>query len=627
MPEPFLPFDAPDVFKPRPAIAPIPTRPPGVIDAQIVPISNNSGIETIKIPPSTPTPTPPATPNSPRFPNSPTPAPRVTPPSPPASSYRSSGRIAGGFFPKVKPPGVGGLILRRALPGVGWALLAYDLYQLGCQTGILGETICPNPRNPLPGSTSADFQGGQCIDVVYRVFIQYRNSAAASSPVFEALNFFGPIGGVSFSGRDIFLSAKGNVSATRYPEVSPGVFRVFTASSGEITFAKITGILRSDGLVDNCGDPPSKPAARSASPDIVNIANITNNNIRIIAPPIIINPKPFPKLPPIIISPPSPLPILYENPNPSPQPQPQPQPQPEPTAQPQPNSPQPTPEPPIIIVPIPTPTSQPNPVPPPRPRDFDFSNCDPCSLYTMRGVYEILDKLYKVNGEILQIQETQAYHSKILENLQKLIDIELEGAHILKSCNEIDIVYSYKGKSFIGLNKHIEQLEKANNQILADICGIEANTQVAPPDWWQVRLGSNVPQICVAFRRVGYRDYYSLSIPHPKNTTKPSTSPLPAYKKGPWQGMIICTDNSKFIVNAETLEEANRICSIATTLIDPNFLESPPRIHISERKGPAVAVDQMVPRAVFYYSTGQQSMIPDWRFALHANDPLEQTGP
>ena len=624
MPTPFLPFESPDIFKPRPAITPIPPRPPGIIDAQIVPISNNPGIEVVKIPPPTPTPTPPITPR-------PTiPTPRVTSPTPPASSYRTGGRIAGGFFPKFVPPGVGGFLFRRAIPGVSWLLLAYDLYQLGCQTGVLGETICPSSRNPLPG-LSSPFKGGQCRAVRYFVRWNYNFISPPSAPTYHEFPVWGPIYEISGPYDPSYSNSNGYRvlchGAAEYQTFrnSPDWVDILftTNSTNNINYTGVT-LVRTDGLADNCGDPPGTPIARTAPVDVVNITNLTNNNINIINPPRILPPRPAPKLPPIIITPPSPLPVPYDNPDPQPQPQPRPQPQPEPTAQPQPNLPQPTPEPPIIVIPIPTPIPQPNPIPPPRPRDFDFSNCDPCSLYTMRGVYEILDKLYRVNTEILQIQETQAYHSKVLENLQKLVDVELEGAHILKRCDDIETVFSYKGKALTGLNKHVEQLEKMNDIIVREICSIEAETQIAAPDWWQVRLGSNIPQIAVVFRRRGHSNYYSLVVPHPKNTTMPTTSPLPAYTKGNFQGMVICIDNSKFICNCASAVEADRMCSLAIQLIDENYLENPPRIHISERKGQAVSVDSMLPRACMYYPTGQRNFVPEWRVAFNRNDPIEQ---
>lgn len=610
-------------FDPLPFQTPTPNPPNPFLNIPPAPLPSPTAGPIVPAPTPAPLPPPAAAP----IPSAPTP---TIPSGPGAVARRSGGRIAGGFFPRVAPPGIGGFIFRRAIPGVSWLLLAYDLYQLGCQLGLLGDVICPNPRSPLPGSNTP-FQGGQCRAVRY--FVQWKYSVI-SPPFPETYHQFpvwGPVYEVSgpydfsYSNSNGYrIYCHGPAEGQSFQATPRWVDVLFTTNS--ISNLNHTGvnIIRADGLADECGDPPPTPTTRSTPPNVINITNNTNNNITIITPPKLLPPAPIPKLPPIIIRPPSPLPIPYDAPDPQPTPQPQPQPNSQPTPQPQPNFPQPTGQPSPTPLPVPTPTPQPTPVPPPRPQQFDFDKCDPCSLYAMRGIYEILDKLYKINEEILEIQQTQKQHTKILENIQKLVDVEFEGVHTLKSCDDIDIVYSYKGKSLTGLNKHVEQLEKMNSQLLRDICEIDTDLQIAAPDWWQVRLGGNVPQIAIVYRRVGHSNYYSLTVPHPKNTTMPSTSPLPAYTKGNFQGMIICIDNSKFICNCVSPVEADRMCNLALQLINPNYLESPPRIHISERKGQAVSVDSMLPRACMYYPTGQQNFIPEWRVAFNINDPIEQ---
>ena len=104
-----------------------------------------------------------------------------------------------------------------------------------------------------------------------------------------------------------------------------------------------------------------------------------------------------------------------------------------------------------------------------------------------------------------------------------------------------------------------------------------------------------------------------LSIPHPVNTDEPTEALLPSYTKGNWQGMVICRDNSKFIVNAVNSGEAAAMCDAAISLIDPDWLEQPPRAYIGERKGQAVGVDDMYPATIQYFESGQQNMIPNWR--------------
>lgn len=156
-----------------------------------------------------------------------------------------------------------------------------------------------------------------------------------------------------------------------------------------------------------------------------------------------------------------------------------------------------------------------------------------------------------------------------------------------------------------------------NSTVFTEIC--EKNTTLAAPDWWQVRLGGSVPQIVCTFRRGATRTYHSLSIPHPINTTKPEEALIPEYEKGNWQGMIVLTDNSKFIVNCNSSSEAERVCNIARGLINPNFLPNPFKIWLTERKGEPVANDTMRPTSILYYSTGQRNLNPDWYMAIPKN--------
>jgi hypothetical protein len=176
---------------------------------------------------------------------------------------------------------------------------------------------------------------------------------------------------------------------------------------------------------------------------------------------------------------------------------------------------------------------------------------------------------------------------------------------------------AYSGKSFTGLHNLLKTVNDNLLTVFTEIC--EKNPTLAAPDWWQVRLGGSVPQIVCTFRRGATRTYHSLSIPHPINTTKPEEALIPEYEKGNWQGMIVLTDNSKFIVNCNSSSEAERVCNIARGLINPNFLPNPFKIWLTERKGEPVANDTMRPTSILYYSTGQRNLNPDWYMAIPRN--------
>jgi hypothetical protein len=154
----------------------------------------------------------------------------------------------------------------------------------------------------------------------------------------------------------------------------------------------------------------------------------------------------------------------------------------------------------------------------------------------------------------------------------------------------------------------------ARAKLLKAQCELEP--VAATPDWWQVRLGSDRPQIVCVFRKGATRTYHSLSIPHPKSVELPTEAILPAYQKGNWQGMIVLRDNSKFIVNCISAGEAERICAIAASKIIGSYLPNPYKVWITERKGEPVGESQMKPSSILYFSQGQKNLKPDWRFAI-----------
>lgn len=186
-----------------------------------------------------------------------------------------------------------------------------------------------------------------------------------------------------------------------------------------------------------------------------------------------------------------------------------------------------------------------------------------------------------------------------------------EGAEEGDTPTEIGIKKEYQAQGLSGLWELMKILN--DNQVSIFETSCEQGGVLAAPDWWQVRLGANVPQVVCTFRKGATSTYHSLAIPHPATTDKPTGALLPAYTKGNWQGMITCKDNSKFIINCESKREAERMCSIAAQLIDSNYLELPPRIYVGQRKGQGVSVDPMNPATILYYETGQQNYVPNWR--------------
>lgn len=144
---------------------------------------------------------------------------------------------------------------------------------------------------------------------------------------------------------------------------------------------------------------------------------------------------------------------------------------------------------------------------------------------------------------------------------------------------------------------------------------MEAECVAAVPEWWQVRLGADRPQLVVLFAeempdgKLG-RSRFAVSIPH-YNKPAGFIPPIPRYKKGPWEGILTLSDNSKLIINAATQTEAYRVINALKPLIANEYLKGS-FTKIGERRGQALKVRTVVPRTAKFFATGQKNMIPDF---------------
>jgi hypothetical protein len=240
------------------------------------------------------------------------------------------------------------------------------------------------------------------------------------------------------------------------------------------------------------------------------------------------------------------------------------------------------------------------PLPPrnPTPPLEESGDCNPCLLAIGRKLDELREKLEEEKEDDDSGEET--------------------------TCETFTFQYSYGVCSSDGFAIEprtliLAQEPPANlrnefdNMLALAAQGCASEPVSAIPDWWQVRIGADRPQIVVAFRKADSTTYHQISIPHPESTVKWAENLMGDYRKGPWSGILTLKDNSKFIINCETKAEAQRMVNIAKSLIRPDMIFSPSVEQFTERKGHAVGVAQMRGRQAYYFSTGQKSAKPDWR--------------
>ena len=139
----------------------------------------------------------------------------------------------------------------------------------------------------------------------------------------------------------------------------------------------------------------------------------------------------------------------------------------------------------------------------------------------------------------------------------------------------------------------------------------------AIPDWWQIRLGANRPQLLVLYARkfndgTWDKPKYVLSVPHWKKSKLETVfGDFPAYDKGDFQGTRVLPDNSKLIVNAVSSDEARRVITKLSAGIPSSMIEFA-QTSIADRRGAPLRKITVYPRIVRYFASGQKDLAPTW---------------
>ncbi|KAM3099559.1 hypothetical protein ACKFKG_03210 [Phormidesmis sp. 146-35] len=147
-------------------------------------------------------------------------------------------------------------------------------------------------------------------------------------------------------------------------------------------------------------------------------------------------------------------------------------------------------------------------------------------------------------------------------------------------------------------------------------CSNNCECYAAIPDWWQIRLGADIPQAVVQYAEVKAdgkfgSPKYAVSIPHyAKSREATVASDFPTYIKGQRMGILTLRDNSKLIVNADG-NDADRVIKELEKLIEPLWLTG--AIYSDgKRKGTALKTIRVAPRIVKFFPTGQTDTKPKW---------------
>ncbi len=260
---------------------------------------------------------------------------------------------------------------------------------------------------------------------------------------------------------------------------------------------------------------------------------------------------------------------------------------------------------------------------------FDLSPCNQEGTRSVRfsgeglaGIYGALAALTQslnlIHSDTKCPPEIELPEIEGLDEMLSLLRGSGSGSLDISPCEDSEpgegpIEALYNGSGVSGLYSAIAAITKSLNLIHTDTkCPPEDCCVAAVPDWWQMRPGADRPQLSIVFRKGIGRNYHALNIPHPKVTAPNTVSPIGAYTSGSYQATLVLIDNSKFIVNANSVDEARRVALEAAEAIDPAMLGDL-RLSITERRGYPVTIDAMEPRYIQYFPDGQKNRMPAWR--------------
>lgn len=188
-------------------------------------------------------------------------------------------------------------------------------------------------------------------------------------------------------------------------------------------------------------------------------------------------------------------------------------------------------------------------------------------------------------------------------------------------CNERTPVFSTVPVSVI---KGTELAESLKFDRLANVeaekCNECPDNIHGSPEWWEVRPGSNRPQLLLLFSAAGRnRADYQITIPHwTGEKPTPKNPPIKEYKKGSFMAVLHLADTSKLIINAFDKKEAARVIGTLKGAIS-GAMRNGSRTNYTELEGSSIKEQIMTCRYAVYYPQGQQSKTPLWSVKFDAN--------
>lgn len=204
--------------------------------------------------------------------------------------------------------------------------------------------------------------------------------------------------------------------------------------------------------------------------------------------------------------------------------------------------------------------------------------------------------------------------AEIINRLKDLDEVVAGGTAIVikrTGCDGEEVELKIEGPRLAVMARAIEELNLANDERAKRAC----DTIAAVPEWWQVRIGADRPQMVIQFGEVQENDKvgpakWPITIPH-YYWSEGTVPAIPTYTKGSWEGILTLKDNSKLIVNAISQSEAFAVINALEIYIDPSMLQDS-FIKVGERRGQPLQEVQVTPVVGKFFATGQKDLEPSW---------------
>lgn len=254
------------------------------------------------------------------------------------------------------------------------------------------------------------------------------------------------------------------------------------------------------------------------------------------------------------------------------------------------------------------PSDDPSP-PSPPPSQFD---CDVCGF--LRGIYDLniaqSSALGRIENKINLLEQTLDVHLRPNFNWNFGIGDKCDNPTVK--------TYAGNGRGLQAMALMIAHVSRMLEDLRVSNCEKEAIAAI--PEHWQIKPESKRPQLvllCAEKKPDGSLDSakYPIAIPHYRYSTPRTIPPFTSFSKGSIQGMLVLKDNSKVIIYASTISEAQRVLNLIRNDIKPEY-----RSDFSPKIGPISGTGfqskTVYPKYAKYFSEGAIKSQSDWVVAF-----------